>query len=217
MASIPRLPTLALAILTPLVVLLPAGSGHAQSFEGSVFAGAALMVADLTDEFLVDTGNRVEMASQSHDNGLALGARIGMHWPAIALEGTLAVIPTNLVTRLELSPDIVESQTIIVVGADALYSFASGRFMEFFVAAGGGLKSYSADDPGGGFESGVDPMVNLGGGARLFVTPNMAVRADVRNYISRFDAFATIPGSEHGPKTQHDVLLTVGLSYRATR
>lgn len=217
MLGVPRFSALALFVLVPSAALVPGGAGHAQSFEGNVFAGGALMVSDLSDEFTIGTGTGSETAVQSHDNGLTLGARLGLRWTAFALEGTVAVVPTKLVTRLENSPDITEDQTILILGADALYSVSSGRFLEFFVAAGGGLKSYSADDPAGGFESGVDPMVNVGGGAQLFIAPNVAIRFDLRDYISRFDAFASIPDANEPEKTQHDILLTLGISYRAGR
>ena len=214
MSLVPRISTLALGLLVAAATLVPGGPGHAQTVEGSIFAGGAFMTSDLSDEFIVDTGSRLERASQSHDNGLALGARVGLRWTALSLEGAITVVPTKLVTRLETSPNVSDDQTILILGGNALYSFTSGRFLELFVTAGGGVKSYSADDPGGGFDSGIDAMVNFGGGAHLFVTPNMAIRVDLRDYVSSFDAFANIPGSDQEAKTQHDILLTLGLSYR---
>lgn len=209
-----RLPAPAVPCLPLLAALLiPGGAANAQVFDGTVFAGAALMTSDLTEEFSINTGSAVETAVQSHDNALAVGAHLGVRWSALSLEGTVAVIPTDLVTDLSQSADVTEDQRILILGASALYNFP-GRFFEFFLAAGAGIKSYSADDPAGGFEAGSDVMFNAGGGARIFLTESLALRADVRDYISTFDAFEADPDSDQPTQTQHDVLLTIGLSYR---
>ena len=185
----------------------------AQTVDGTVFAGGALLTSDLSEEFTADVGGGVETAVQSHDNSLALGAHLGVRWSRVAVEGTLAVVPTDLVTDLETSQDITEDQTILLISGNVLYDIIPGRFFDVFVAAGVGLKSYSADDPAGGFEAGSDPMFNIGGGARLAITEALSIRADIRDYISSFDAFEDVEGSSFDAQTQHDVLITLGLRY----
>jgi len=71
-----------------------------------------------------------------------------------------------------------------------------------------------AGDPAGGFTGGSDFMFNFGGGGRLAVTEVLSLRLDVRDYVSSFDAFENA-NSEQGAKTQHDVQVTIGLSYTA--
>ena len=140
-------------LLAGLLGLLLAAPGEAQQFDGTIFAGGALMTQDLTDEFTVNVDGQVRTAVQSHDNALALGTHLGVRWDRLAVEGTLAWIPSKLTTKIEGLEDITEDQTILILGGNVLYDILPGRFFDVFVAGGAGVKRYSADDPGGGVEA----------------------------------------------------------------
>ena len=187
-----------------------------QQFEGSVFVGAALPTQNLTDEFALNVDGAVRTALQSHENALTFGANAGVRWDRLAVEGQFAYIPTNILTEISGLEDVTTDQTILMFSGNVLYDILPGDFFDVFVVGGAGIKSYSADDPAGGFSAGSDFMFNFGAGGRLAVTEVLALRLDVRDYISTFDAFEDA-NSDEGAKTQHDVLITIGLSYSPSR
>jgi hypothetical protein len=187
-----------------------------QQFEGSVFVGAFLPTQNLTEEFALNVDGAVRTALQSHENALTFGANAGIRWDRLVVEGQLAYVPTNLLTEISGIEDITTDQTILMVSGNVLYDILPGDFFDIFLAAGAGIKNYSADDPSGGFSGGSDPMFNFGAGGRLAVTEVLSLRLDVRDYVSSFDAFEDVT-SDLGARTQHDVLVTIGLSYSPSR
>ena len=195
--------------------LISAAPLTGQQFEGSVFVGAFVPTQNLTEEFPINVDGTNRTALQSHENALTFGANAGVRWDRLAVEGQLAYVPTSILTELSGIEDITTDQTILMLSGNVLYDLVQGSFFDLFVAAGAGIKQYSADDPAGGFSSGSDVMFNFGGGGRLAVTEVLSLRLDVRDYLSSFDAFESDPNSEQGARYQHDVLVTIGLSYRA--
>lgn len=187
---------------------LAPGVSAQSRFELTPFAGAFLPLADLTDAFGSDN------VVQSHSSAVTFGAHAGVRFSALSIEGTFAYVGTNLDSEGS-GVTISEDQTILIFGGSLLYNIEASRFMEFFLAAGAGIKSYSADDPLSppGFEAGSDFMYNAGGGMRIFISPTTAIRVDVRDYMSTFDAFELLSASNQDAKMQHDLLLTVGLSF----
>jgi hypothetical protein len=211
---LPRFGTLAsAALLCGSISALPAAG---QQFEGSVFVGAFLPTQNLTEEFALNVEGTVRTALQSHENALTFGANAGVRWDRFAVEGQLAFVPTNILTEISGLEDIATDQSILMVSGNALYDILPGDFFDIFLAAGAGFKQYSADDPSGGFSGGSDVMFNFGAGGRLAVTEILSLRLDVRDYVSSFDAFEDVT-SDQGAKTQHDVLITIGLSYSPRR
>lgn len=186
-----------------------------QQFEGSVFAGSFLPTQNLTEEFSVNVDGATRTALQSHENALAFGANAGVRWDRLAVEAQLAYVPTDILTEISGLEDIATPQSILMLSGNVLYDLIQGNFFDLFAVGGAGIKNYSADDPAGGFSSGSDFMFNFGGGGRLAVTEVLSLRLDVRDYVSSFDAFETDPNSEQGARYQHDVLVTIGLSYTA--
>lgn len=194
--------------------LAAAGPVSGQQFEGSVFVGAFLPTQNLTEEFSLNVDGSVRTALQSHENALAFGANAGVRWDRLAVEGQLAYVPTNILTEISGIEDVTTDQSILILTGNVLYDILPGDFFDIFLAGGAGIKRYSADDPSGGFSAGSDFTFNLGAGGRLAVTEALSLRLDVRDHISSFDAFADVT-SDQGAKTQHDLLITVGLSYTA--
>lgn len=185
-----------------------------QQFEGSVFVGAFVPTQNLTDEFSINVDGAVRTALQSHENSLTFGANAGVRWDRLAVEGQLAYASTSILTELSGLEDITTDQGILMLSGNVLYDILPGDFFDIFLAGGAGIKQYSADDPAGGFSGGSDFMFNFGAGGRLAVTEVLSLRLDVRDYVSSFDAFEDA-NSEQGAKTQHDILITIGLSYTA--
>jgi hypothetical protein len=201
--------SLRLLVFTLIACAATASGLSAQArFEITPFAGAFLPLTDLTDAFGTDR------VVQSHASAVAFGAHAGVRSGALSFEGTFAYVGTSLDSEGS-NVTIAEDQTILMFGGSVLYNIEMSRFMEFFFAGGLGLKSYSADDPLSppGFEAGSSIMYNAGGGLRHFISPTMAIRLDLRDYMSSFDAFELTPASDLGAKMQHDLLLTVGLSF----
>ena len=192
-----------------MVAGLALPSAGAAQVEFGAFAGAFIPTSDLTDEF------GTERITQAHDAGLVVGARIGAQLSSITLEGSVALIPTNLTTEsATLGVSASADQTIISADASVLLNLGGGAFFEPFLAAGVGVKNYSEDDPSTppGFESGMDVSFNVGVGGRMRLTQTTAIRVDIRDHISSFDAFDLLPESGQDPKLQNDILVTVGIS-----
>ena len=138
----------------------------------------------------------------------------GVDLGAVTVEGMFAYVPTEIATVGNTTH--AADQTIILAGADLLLRKEVNPFFGVFLAGGIGIKSSSSDDPFGelqlqpiGFESGTDFIFDFGAGAWLDLTESTALRFDVRDYISSFDVLEE-------STTQHDVLVTLGLSWRPT-
>lgn len=199
-------------LLISLLVLPPSPARAQAGFDGSVFAGGAFFLADLAPE--------VNGLTRSHENGVAFGARAGARWPRFTLEGEFSYVPTKVAVKTSDGFEATENQNLTIFGVNALVNFPLSLQWEAFLGAGAGLKSYTALDPttkignfSAGFEGGSDFTFNVGGGFRLWVHDQWNVRLDVRDYISTFDAFDLTSSKGEMTQTQHDLLLTLGLSW----
>lgn len=199
-----------LILLTVLASALGPGTADSQmKVEVAPFAGGAFFLSDLTEGF-GESGDLV----QSHDTGFAPGAHVGLRWDRWSVEGSFAYVPTEIVLT---APDFESrnDQGIVLSGISGVYNGELNPFMELFAAAGVGAKTYTKDDPFDppGFEAGTDFSFHFGGGLRYFISETTAVRLDARDHVSSFDAFELFPESGEEAKIQHDLLLTVGLSF----
>lgn len=197
------------------VLLSPAKSVAAQGVEVelSPFFGAALFLSDLgpARDGTLGTSTVPDLV-QSNESSFSLGGRLGFDFGAVTVEGVLAYIPTEIATTGNTTH--AADQSIILAGADLILKKEVNPFLGVFLAGGAGIKSYSADDPFEelqldplGFESGTDFSFDIGAGARLALTESAALRLDVRDYISSFEVLEE-------STTQHDLLVTLGLSWR---
>ena len=197
------------------VLLLPNGRAAAQGaeFELSPFVGGAFFLSDLSPARNGTVGAAtVNGLIQSNETSFAVGGRVGLSFGAVAVEGTFAYIPTEIATVGDVTHSA--DQGILLLGADVLLKKAVSPFFGVFAAGGVGIKSSSADDPFEelqlqplGFSSGTDFMFDVGGGIWLDLFPSAALRFDVRDYISSFEVLGETT-------TQHDLLITAGLSWR---
>lgn len=172
------------------------------AFEGTVFGGAGLFLNDFAEEEGVAIGM---------DNSFALGMHAGVRFAErFGVEGTFALLPSQTtVSAGGLSAGI--DTNVLLYGGSFLMNFPlRASNLEPFLAVGAGAKRYDADDfDGEEMEAETDFMWNFGGGARIFLSENVAVRLEARNYMSSFDPEE--PGLD--TKLQNDVLLTAGLSF----
>lgn len=172
------------------------------AFEGTVFGGAGLFLNDFAEEEGVAIGM---------DNSLALGAHAGVRFAdRFGVEGTFAFLPAEAsLSSGDVSAGI--DTNVLLYGASFLVNFPVRESnLEPFLAVGAGAKRYDADDvEGEETEAETDLMWNFGGGARIFLSENVAIRLEARNYMSSFDPEE--PGLD--TQLQNDVLLTAGLSF----
>jgi hypothetical protein len=197
------------------VLLLPGERAAAQGaeFEITPFIGGAFFLSDLGPARNGTLGAAtVNDLVQSNNNSFAIGGRVGLSFGVVAIEGTFAYVPTEIATVGDVTH--AADQSIILAGADVLLKKAVNPFFGLFAAGGVGIKSSSADDPFEelqlqplGFSAGTDFMFDVGAGIWLDLFPSAALRFDVRDYISSFDVLGV-------STTQHDLLVTAGLTWR---
>jgi OmpA-OmpF porin, OOP family len=112
-------------------------------------------------------------AGLSPSTGIEIGARLGFGFtPRFGLEGEFYVVPTS-------TSD--EGTNILVIGYRAhliLHFIDTGSFRPFMVAGWGGITSSPSDT--NVVPSDTDNMLYAGLGAKLFLTPSIALRADFR-------------------------------------
>jgi len=206
------IPSIALAL-----GLYPVGVG-AQTFEISPFGGGAVFMEDLavcpanTSCFGQTTTTRV---TRGHDTSIALGTHVGVRFTRFALEGTFIFVPTDITTK-QAGVESSGGQTILIYGANVRVDIPLRRFFRAFVVGGAGVKQHTKNDPlteigfQPQFESGIDAMFNGGGGLLLEISQRLAVRLEVRDYVSKFDAWELTSDAGTLERWQHDLLLTVG-------
>ena len=198
-----------------LLLPLPPLSAQGPDLELSGFVGASLFLSDLSPGRDATFGtSTVQDLIQYHESSFAVGGRLGVDLGPVTVEGTVAYFPTEITT--EGNTTFSSDQTILLFGADLLLEKDVSPFLGLFLAGGVGMKTYSSDDPfpeiglsPSGFESGSDVMFDVGGGLRLGLFQSAAIRLDVRDYISSFE----VAGAS---EMQHDLLVSVGLSWRPT-
>jgi OOP family OmpA-OmpF porin len=104
--------------------------------------------------------------------GLGIGYNFSEHW---ALEEVLSWAPT----RTDFSSSANQDYDVYGVHVDVLYHFRPDKKLVPYLAAGGGALFLSPESG----DTDEDPMVDYGGGLKYFVTPDIALRADVRHII----------------------------------
>ena len=162
----------------------------------TAFAGGALFLSDLADRIVPAGAEGINTPKMG--NGIVVGGNIGVRFGQLSLEGTLGFIPGSY-TGTRTSGSVSVDTQVLIYGGSLLYTLPSeNQLMEVFLAGGAGAKSHSPDIG----ESQTNVYGSVGGGLRIFVTPTMALRFEVRDYISPFT----------DGNLQQDVLITAGLS-----
>lgn len=200
-----------------LALLLSASAVTAQGFEFTPFAGGAIALKNLAEEFTF--GDALTFDNQKLQTSLAVGAHAGV-WVTsnLSVEGTVMISPTVITSpSSQLSFGGTESglynaTTVMTYGVNVLLNFPpSDGFVEPFLTGGVGMRSISGEDPFGGFDGPSNMAFNVGAGIRWKIHPMYAIRFDVRDYISNF-----APAEEYGDETtyqQQDLVISIGISF----
>lgn len=202
-------------------------------FEYTVFGAGAVFATDVVEPFTTTDG--LETNGESFTNSIGLGAAVTARFRDFGVEGTLTFVPTSVVFRLAAADvglpqtaelAIVDDQNLLIFGLNGLYYLpGSNPFVRFYVAAGLAGKRYGNADPLGGWNAGMSDFGgSLGGGLNFAISPAMSIRLDARDYVTSFDAYDALDATTReslahegwpvGSRTQHDILITFGLTLR---
>lgn len=194
-----------LAIAAPLAAQQPN-----VRFQVTPSIGGGLMLSDLPSSYRLtaDGSTLTELDGGVLDDALALGLTGGVRiGDRFGIEADLRYLPTTVNAYSAGSRTVSDANVFLLGGNLSLFlPVGSGR-IEPFLTAGAGAKVYDPDYEGADTES--DFAVNFGGGANLRLTPAVALRVDVRDYVSSLDPDMSGLDSE----IQHDLLLSTGLTF----
>lgn len=139
-------------------------------------------------------------------SGVEISGQAGLFWPqepdftaaedAFAFESDFELLfagrvgytfPINLFLQGEASyaslgieqDGATRSTDAWLLGGSVGYNFQVARGAQLFALAGGGIALWEPD----GLNGETQPRVHVGGGVRLFLTPSVAVRAEVRDNV----------------------------------
>lgn len=200
-----RLPGLGI-VLTLFLPLRSLGQDLAEQWEFQPFVGLGVFVNGLDNVFRVN-------------EGLGVGASVGFIGNSdVELEGTFVFLPTEILQEPVFALDTpghfmaedfpVTDVNIYFYHLNLTVNLGEGdQRVRPFITFGGGAITY---DPEEFFpESGTDVMGNVGLGVRTRLSPRTALRVQLIDYISSFDAFEpTIRGGSF----QNDLLFRAGVS-----
>lgn len=183
----------------------PRPNGPEVSVSGGVLAPLSLLSSsDVSFSTEVSTSAAVS-------GGFAwwLGA-VGVEARGVWAPARLGLRPTGIGGAV---PDDLGDAEYLAGTLDLVYRLrltGPARMVEPFVAVGAGVRRLELDPIARPeVRSATDPVGTLAVGTRVDLRPTMAIRLEVRDHVSRFDATET--GSS---KLQNDVLVAVGLSVR---
>lgn len=194
-----------LAVAAPLAAQQPQ-----LRFDVTPTIGGGLMLSDLPSSYRLtaDGGTLAQLDGGALDDALALGLAGGVRiGDRFGIEADFKYLPTT-VSAYSAGRRTVSDVNLFLAGGNlSLFLPARINRIEPFLTAGAGAKIYDPDYEGADTEA--DFTVNFGGGANLRLTPAVALRVDVRDYISSLDPEMGGLDSE----VQHDLLLSTGLTF----
>ena len=194
-----------LAIAAPLAAQQPK-----LRFEVTPSIGGGVMLSDLPSSYRLtgDGGTVAQLDGGVLDDALALGlaggVRIGDHF---GVEAEFRYLPTTVTAYSGGVRTVSDANVFLLGGNLSLFLPTGGTRIEPFLTAGAGAKIYDPDYTGADTES--DLAVNFGAGVSFRIAPAVALRLDVRDYVSSLDPGTSGLDSE----TQHDLLLSTGLRF----
>lgn len=194
-----------LAIAVPLAAQQPN-----LRFQVTPSIGGGLMLSDLPSSYRLtaDGGTLAQLDGGVLDDALSLGLAAGVRFnDRVGIEADFKYLPTTVRASTGGSGTVSDVSLFLLGGNLSLYLPVRTSRIEPFLTAGAGAKIYDPDYDGADTES--DFTVNFGGGANLRLTPAVALRVDVRDYISSLDPEMSGLDST----IQHDLLLSTGLTF----
>lgn len=178
-----------------------------ETFDVAGFVGLLTPVANLTDDpesFATVIDPYVAMGL---DVTYWLSDRFGLDVTGVYSPAELAAKGTQFQGAI---PDSLGNVTFLAGAVSAVYRFrssGSASALEPYLAAGFGLKYVGVDEIARPeVESTTDPAATLAAGIRTRIVRGLALRIEVRDFASYFEAPTT-----GDSKLQNDVLVTVGV------
>lgn len=197
-----------------MLLLVSASSAPAQETRSSglevAVSGGVLAPLSLLSSSDVSFSTEVS-TSAAVGGGVAwwLGA-LGVEARGVWAPARLGLRPTGIGGAV---PDDLGDAEYLAGTIDLVYRLrlaGPAGMVEPFLAAGGGVRRLELDPIARPeVRSATDPVGSLAVGARVDLWRPVAIRLEVRDHVSRFDATET-----GASKLQNDVLVAVGLSVR---
>lgn len=202
-----------------VLLLATAGLGSAQKWEfGGVGGAGFLGTVGVTSPFgAATTGLQTGGVA-----GVFLGQGISRH---VGGELRYTYLQSNLQINAGGSQATFAGQSHVVHYDVILRARSRGAKSEFFLAAGGGIRLFRGTGQEAAFQplsqygyftktQVMKPMVSIGGGVKFAISRRIALRAEVRDYITAFPTalIAPAPGAKFGT-ILHDFVPMVGISY----
>lgn len=181
------------------------GSGPEVRISAGVFAPLSLLSTS-------DVSFSTEVSSTAALGGGVtwwLGA-LGISARGVWAPAQLSLRPTGIGGAV---PDDLGDAEYLAGSVDLVYRLrfpGPASLVEPFVALGAGLRRLELDPVASPeVRSATDPLGTVAAGARVDLWPPVAIRFEVRDHVSQFDATET-----GASELQNDILVTVGLSVR---
>jgi OOP family OmpA-OmpF porin len=157
------------------------------------------------------------VASRGLKDSPLFGGRVGYTIsPRFGVEGSLGFSSHSLDPTPEVGSTEVDVRYTSYLGEGLVY-LTSGNVLPFVAVGLGGI-SFDLERPSGAFEeeSGSGLMASIGGGLKIPLTPDVLIRADVRDYLSRHtDDRGLVEDLFGGEGTvRNNIAVTAGVSFR---
>jgi OOP family OmpA-OmpF porin len=150
------------------------------------------------------------------DSGL-FGARLGYTiTPRFGVEGSVGFSSHSIDPTADVGSTEVDVKYVTYLGEGLVY-LTSGNVLPFLAVGLGGV-SFDLERPSGAVEdeSSSGLMASLGGGLKIPLSPDILIRADVRDYLSRHtDDRGLVEDLFGGEGTiRNNIAVTAGVSFR---
>jgi OOP family OmpA-OmpF porin len=193
-----------------LALLAAAGPAHSQEprrgLEISGYGGVLAFEQDL----LVADGDEFRGLKDSPLFGGRIGYTISTRF---GIEGSLAFSSHSVDPAAGSTSPGPDVRYVTYLGEGLVY-LTSGNVLPFLAAGLGGL-SFDVDPASGIDESGSGLMASIGGGLKIPLTPDILIRADVRDYLSRHTDRGQLVDLFGGEGTvRNNIAVTAGVSFR---
>jgi len=209
-ASVPcRIRIVMVGLAAVCLAIAPRSSAQVRS-EFTPFVGLYLPTANVIDnQFSPQCSCQL---SEKQRTSFALGGRVAA-WISdrFAFEGSLAYSPSGI-TQTASGFGSGNTSGYIATGSARLLVGLGPRVLKTSLYVGGGLGLVAH---GGDAYSGVSGTTRFGavvaGGVRFKVTPSLAVRAELEDYLFSARFTDTSSGTQTASKFQNDLVLSLGL------
>jgi outer membrane beta-barrel protein len=204
---------LALSFACFLVLLASPARAQIESGQAEVFGFAGVFVpgnVDFTSEF----ADQFTEATLDLDNAVIFGGGVGYNLSSKwGIEGQFAYVPGNEKFTFSDEEGAVSGENdwnTYIYGGNLLYYVNPESSANLFVTAGAGGITLKED-----VEDGFDKsyfQFNFGAGIKAKVAGSLYIRADVKDYVYKFDH--SEEGFQIVDKWMHNIAVTGGIGFR---